>query len=323
MNYLKKTTAILLIAILSSTTLLLSGCADKQAKSDKFNCSDNKIQIVATLSNWGSVAEKVGGECVEVKNIISGSGVEPHDFEVTPSDITTLENADIILANGATYDAWVDAISESESFDGVLISAEDVAEKNNIILDEDLKTGEISNPHLWFNIDIYEFIALDIYNAINEKLDANQWSKTESSYNEFLQRNNELKDLVEEFKSKNLTNSFAYGATESLIDYLMDELAFVDLTPESFKDVEEDEGEVSAKAITDFEKIIAKNSISTLVVNETEITDVTEKLIENATNKKVYTLNVTEMLPTDREDLIDWISSLINEISKNASPIEH
>lgn len=68
-----------------------------------------KIKIAATFYPLAYIAEQVGGSYVEVENI-TPPGAEPHDFEPTPKDITTIYQADLFIVNGQGVDAWAEKI---------------------------------------------------------------------------------------------------------------------------------------------------------------------------------------------------------------------
>lgn len=68
-----------------------------------------KIKIAATFYPLAYVAEQIGGNFVEVENI-TPPGSEPHDFEPTPKDITTIYKSDLFIINGQGVDAWAEKI---------------------------------------------------------------------------------------------------------------------------------------------------------------------------------------------------------------------
>ena len=65
------------------------------------------IQIVAAENFYGDLAAQIGGNHVAVTSILANPDEDPHLFESTPSTARTLATADIVLYNGAGYDAWI------------------------------------------------------------------------------------------------------------------------------------------------------------------------------------------------------------------------
>ena len=64
------------------------------------------ITVVASINQWGSLAEQIGGTDVNVTSILSSTNVDAHDFEPKTSDVAKLQKAQIIVSNGAGYDSW-------------------------------------------------------------------------------------------------------------------------------------------------------------------------------------------------------------------------
>ncbi len=51
-------------------------------------------------------AVNVGGEAVSVENL-TGSGVGPHDFQLTPGDLRRIERTDLLVVNGLGLEGWL------------------------------------------------------------------------------------------------------------------------------------------------------------------------------------------------------------------------
>ncbi|MBU1448809.1 metal ABC transporter substrate-binding protein [Patescibacteria group bacterium] len=68
-----------------------------------------RIPVVATIYPWGYLAERVGGDLVEV-TIVTPPGAEPHDYEPTPRDIVGAHGARLFLLNGNGIDVWAERI---------------------------------------------------------------------------------------------------------------------------------------------------------------------------------------------------------------------
>lgn len=67
---------------------LLGGCAAGDTAAG--------TQVVAAFYPLEFVAERVGGEQVEVTSL-TGSGVEPHDVELNPRDVAAVSDADVVV----------------------------------------------------------------------------------------------------------------------------------------------------------------------------------------------------------------------------------
>ncbi len=98
-----------------------------------------KIQIVTTIYPLEFLAKSIGGDHVEVKNLTAQGG-EPHDFEATPQDAITLQNADMIITLGYGIDAWIRLLIEGIDANKLLI----IQDHPRPFLDQ-------TDPHFWMH----------------------------------------------------------------------------------------------------------------------------------------------------------------------------
>jgi zinc transport system substrate-binding protein len=83
---------IIILVLLSSPVAVAAGCG-------RSSSSANEEQVVASFYPLAFAAEELGGAGVEVHNL-TPAGAEPHDLEVTPSDVRELRTADLVLLLG-------------------------------------------------------------------------------------------------------------------------------------------------------------------------------------------------------------------------------
>ncbi len=70
------------------------------------------IQVATTMSVLADMVKNVGGERVQVTNIIP-VGAGPEDYQPSPADARTLAQADVLIANGFGLEEWLDDLFES------------------------------------------------------------------------------------------------------------------------------------------------------------------------------------------------------------------
>ena len=104
------------IAALASVGMLASvaACGSGQSTSEK----NGTIEVAASVNQWGTVAKALGGDNVNVTSIINSTNVDAHDYEPTTSDIAKLQKAQVIIVNGAGYDAW--AVKAAQTANAIL-----------------------------------------------------------------------------------------------------------------------------------------------------------------------------------------------------------
>ena len=66
-----------------------------------------ELRVVTTLYPLGYFAGRIGGDAVEVVNLVA-PGTGAHDFDPTPGDIRKLAEADVLVYNGHGFEAWVE-----------------------------------------------------------------------------------------------------------------------------------------------------------------------------------------------------------------------
>ncbi|MGH3851436.1 MAG: metal ABC transporter substrate-binding protein, partial [Pseudonocardiaceae bacterium] len=68
---------------------------------------DERIDVVASFYPLAQVVERVGGDRVRVENL-TPSGVEPHDLELTPAQVDSIDDADFVVFLGGGFQPAVE-----------------------------------------------------------------------------------------------------------------------------------------------------------------------------------------------------------------------
>lgn len=84
--------------------LAMAGCTGAQQ-----SVPAGKLKVVASFYPIYDYAKNVGGERIEASMLIP-SGVEPHEFEPSVSDIRSISEADVFIYNGADMEPWADRV---------------------------------------------------------------------------------------------------------------------------------------------------------------------------------------------------------------------
>lgn len=108
----------ILITTLFVTSALLSACGEKEVdrnsannQEDDANQSIETVEIVTTLFPLEDFANRIGGEHVEVKNMIPIGG-DVHTFEPTANEMIEVAEADLFIYNGADFEGFADSIRD-------------------------------------------------------------------------------------------------------------------------------------------------------------------------------------------------------------------
>ena len=172
---MKKSLSSLAIAV--ALGLILSGCSSSASDSK----ASGAIKVVAAMYPLEFVATAIGGDLVSVENF-TPPGVEPHDLELTPSQVVKLDDADLLLFISGFQPALEEAAQQSApansldllSVDGLnlLTATEDGhdhgAEDKHA--DEEAHSDEemVSDPHVWLDPERLIVVAKAVASKLSE-----------------------------------------------------------------------------------------------------------------------------------------------------------
>lgn len=286
------------IAALASVGMLASvaACGSGRSSSEK----NGTIEVVASVNQWGTVAKTLGGGNVNVTSIINSTNVDAHDYEPTTSDIAKLQKAQVIIVNGAGYDAW--AVKAAQSANATIVNAAAVGGVND---------GE--NPHVWFSADVRKAVAQAITEAY-EQADAAKKSDFDKLHDQWKSEENNVESKIAEVKQK--SDGLAYAATESVASYLAEDMGLTDATPSGYTRATANESEPTPTDIRQFADALKSGEIKLLIVNTQEESELTGKITNAAKSANVPMVELTEQMPEQYDSLTAWMESLVDAFSK-------
>ena len=121
--------------------LVVAGCAvnaPRKARGPSTPQHD-KLRVVTTFSTLNSFVEGVGGDRVQVQNLVP-VGASPETYQPTPSDIATLSRAQLVVENGSGIEAWLQHTIQSAGNSNMKI----------VVLSDGMPKID-RNPHLWMD----------------------------------------------------------------------------------------------------------------------------------------------------------------------------
>lgn len=130
--------------------LFLGGCNAESDQTSGEKSDEGTIKVVTTIAQIGEPIEVIGGDRVVVESLM-GPGVDPHLYEATQSDISTLESADVIFYNGLHLEGNMIEIFEKLGKDTPTLAIGEVIEEERLLEDD----GAI-DPHIWFDLDLWK-----------------------------------------------------------------------------------------------------------------------------------------------------------------------
>lgn len=286
------------IAALASVGMLASvaACGSGRSSSEK----SGTIEVVASVNQWGTVAKTLGGGNVNVTSIINSTNVDAHDYEPTTSDIAKLQKAQVIIVNGAGYDAW--AVKAAQSAKATVVNAAEVG---------GVKDGD--NPHVWFSADVRKAVAQAITEAY-EQADAAKRSDFDKLHDQWKSEENNVERKIAEVKQK--SDGLAYAATESVASYLAEDMGLTDATPSGYVRATANESEPTPTDIKQFTDALKSGEIKLLIVNTQEESELTSKITDAAKSASVPMVELTEQMSERYDSLTAWMEGLVDAFSK-------
>ncbi|RGE20726.1 metal ABC transporter substrate-binding protein [Leucobacter sp. wl10] len=100
----------------------------------------DRLRAVATTTQLADFARQVGGDDIELTGLLAPGG-SAHRFDPTPADLVALGEAEVLIANGAGLEGFIDSAVEASGFDGEIVTASES-------IDPGPDPGE-PNPHIW------------------------------------------------------------------------------------------------------------------------------------------------------------------------------
>ncbi len=285
------------VALAAAASLLLVGCSPSADP----NPSDSKISIVTSTSVWGSVAEAIGGDLVEVTSIIDSTSVEPHSYSATARDRLAVNNADIVVMNGGGYDDFMQSLVDQDDTPAITINAFQAAGDD-----------QSRNEHIWYDFAQVQDVAAVIASAI-ESVDRSTFDQGQLNFDAFKHQLEGLTAMSAGIMT-NLDNPDVV-LTEPVAGYLLASMGFNDVTPAAFTKAIEEERDVPPLVLKEVQDKITYAHINFLAVNPATVTAQTEALQKFATANGVATLQFGE-LPPAGTNYIDWMTANVLQVRK-------
>jgi zinc transport system substrate-binding protein len=113
-------------------------------------------QVVASFYPLAYAAQQIGGSSVTVHNL-TPAGAEPHDLELKPSDIVSIQKADVVLFLGNGFQPAVEKAVASTHAHGT-----DLLTGLHLRKGTDKQGRPAFDPHVWLDPILYARIATRI-----------------------------------------------------------------------------------------------------------------------------------------------------------------
>lgn len=185
---------------------------------------DNKLKVVATFYPLAFFAQQIGGEEVTVKQLIPDN-TEVHNWQPALADILALDEADVILYNGASLDYWFadDVLTIIDPSNKIILETTDGIQLLETGQENDHEHEGLYDPHTWVSPFVAKQQAQNIYEALTQKdpahtdYYADRWQNLKTRFEEL--DNNYVSGLSTKRKEDIFVSHAAFG-------YLADRYGF-------------------------------------------------------------------------------------------------
>lgn len=298
-----------LAAVLASAGLVagLAACSSNNdsAASDASASGDAKIKVVASTKVWADIADAVTDDkSVSIEPIIASNDIDPHSYQPSAADMAKVESADILVAGGGHYDAWL--TSSIENTEGkTIISALEMEEGHDHsaheseAADEHEHEGEV-NEHVWYDTEKVDQVAEELTKALTDK-------GAEASAETVEKRIDDINTTKKKLKAAKVAQVHA------LADDILKGTKIEDITPEGYRDATLNESEPSAADVNAMLELINSGKLDYLIDAPQTHDQVSERLIEAAKAKGVKIVNVYES-PSKDQSFLDLYDKTLKDM---------
>ena len=167
---MRRSTTVLSAAVSACALLLLAaGCGD-DAGEHTGGANGDALSVVASFYPLQFVAERVGGDLVDVANL-TPAGTEPHDLELTPKDTASLQDAALVVyldGFAPAVDEAIASVAGGQTFDvGDAARLDlDATDDDHDHVEGDEHDHGGADPHFWLD----PTRLADVADAVAERL---------------------------------------------------------------------------------------------------------------------------------------------------------
>ncbi|MFN2176413.1 MAG: metal ABC transporter substrate-binding protein [Anaerolineales bacterium] len=145
---------------------LLVGCASQATTVQPLE-DVKDLSVVATTNILGDVVSRVGGDNIHL-SVLLPVGSDPHSFEPNPQDVAKLAGADLVFANGAGLEVFLDNLLESSGVGKRVVYVSEGIDLHS--QGDDLQDVD---PHVWTDPNNVKIWVNNIERALSQADPAN------------------------------------------------------------------------------------------------------------------------------------------------------
>ncbi len=183
-----------------------------------------KLKVVASFYPLAFFAQEIGGEEVTVRQLIPDN-LEVHTWQPSFADILAVDEADVIIYNGASLDHWFEEeiLSNIDSSNKIIVETTKGVKLLETETEHSDEHEELYDPHTWISPFIAKQQAQNIYEALiqkdpnHEEYYSERWQNLRMRFEEL--DNNYLTGLSTKNKEEIFVAHSAFGYLADRYDF--------------------------------------------------------------------------------------------------------
>lgn len=108
------------------------------------------LRVVAVESFLADIAQNVAGDQIKIETLLP-IGSDPHSFEPTPQDLRKLAESNVLIINGAGFEAFLGKLLENVGGERQVIEASSGLTSRELKPAEPHDEDALGDPHFWFD----------------------------------------------------------------------------------------------------------------------------------------------------------------------------
>ena len=112
-----------------------------------------KPSVVSSVSEWGFLAREVVGSHAVITSLLTDPNADPHSHEASLGEAVLVQQARVVIENGAGYDSWLTRLLANTKSTTAVINVASL-----------MKLASGANPHLFFNLAAAQAVVVKLEN---------------------------------------------------------------------------------------------------------------------------------------------------------------
>ncbi|WP_395066607.1 metal ABC transporter solute-binding protein [Paraburkholderia silvatlantica] len=279
------------------------------------------IAVVAAENFYGDVVKQIGGNYVDVTSILSNPDQDPHLFEASPKTARALQNARVVVYNGADYDPWMSKLLGATGPGKSGTNGTNGTSRTTIVAADLVGKKAGDNPHLWYDPKTMPAVARAVSAALGAADPAHK-SVYDANLATFLASLQPVDARVAALRAR--YRGQPVTATEPVFGYMSDAIG-LDMRNQRFQLATMNDTEASASDIAAFERDLRERRVRVLIYNSQATEALTRRMLALAKQSNVPSVSVTETQPAG-VNFQQWMLAQLDSLDKAlamATPAQH